>query len=147
MPRLELCSVSLGIPGYLILGFLGTGKGAVFHVIEHLPHNGFFKLLLIIMIHFGCNIQVERYLKATQNSVEYSDFLQWIRNCGDVEKGSKNTRTILRCFFFKMTELRMKNLAPGFADMSNSFHDLMWYKLSAKFNVSSRRFKLLSSVE
>ena len=60
------------------------------------------------MIHFGCNIQVERYLKATQNFIEYSDFLQWIRNCGDVWK---DTRTILRCFFFKMTELRMKNLA------------------------------------
>ena len=41
----------------------------------------------------------------------------------------------------------MKNLAPGFADMSNSSHDLMSYKLSAKFNVSSRGIKLLPSLE
>ena len=79
------------------------------------------------MIKFGCKIQVERHLKAIQNSVEYSEFFYNEIAMLAMRPGklSMNTRTILHCFFFKVTELRMKNLTPGFADMSNSCHDLM----------------------
>ena len=42
-----------------------------------------------------------------------------------LEEGSNNSRTILFFFSLNVTELRMKNLALGFTDMSKSSHDLM----------------------
>ena len=42
-----------------------------------------------------------------------------------LEEGSNNNRTSLGFFPLKVTKLCMKNLAPGFAHMSNNNPDLM----------------------
>ena len=65
----------------------------------------------------------------------------------ELEKGLKNTRTILRFFLLKVTESRVKNLAPGYVDMFTIIRILYELILSANFNIFSQGFKPLPNLE